>query len=166
MTPVIVTAPTALVVSLPDMKAHLRVTHTAEDDLIAALTAAAVAYLDGWTGVLGRCIGAQEWRVTYDDAGTYTLPMPDVTTAIAGYEAGSAVLAIKATSAGPEIEITEACDVTFTCEMRPPMAALVAQAVKLLVGHWYTNREAAGPAMAETPMAVDMILSAIRWRKF
>ena len=94
------------------------------------------------------------------------LPMPDVTAASAGYEAGAAVLVVKATSAGPEIEITEACDVTFTCEMRPPMTALVAQAVKLLVGHWYANREAAGAALAETPMAVDMILSAIRWRKF
>jgi hypothetical protein len=166
MTPVLVTAPTAEIVTLADMKAHLRVTHTVEDDLIEALTAAAVAYLDGWAGVLGRCIGAQTWRITYENPGTYLLPMPDVTTASAAYEAGAAVLTIKATSAGPEIEITEACAVTFTCEMSAPMAALVAQAVKLLVGHWYQNREAAGAAMSETPMAVDMILSAIRWRKF
>ena len=165
MTPVLVTAPTAEIVTLADMKAHLRVTHTVEDELIEALTAAAVAYLDGWTGVLGRCIGEQVWRVTYDSPGCYVLPMPDVTTASAAYEAGAAVLTTKATSAGPEIEITEACAVTFTCEMSAPMTALVAQAVKLLVGHWYQNREAAGAAMSETPMAVDMILSAIRWRR-
>lgn len=167
MTPILVTAPTAEVVTLADMKAHLRVTHTAEDDLILALTEAAVAYLDGWTGVLGRCIAPQTWRVTYDGPGTYTLPMPDVTTASAAYEAGAAVLAIKPTASGPEIEITEPCDVTFTCEMRPPMAALVAQAVKLMVGHWYLYRESVnGQRLDETPMAVGMIVSAIRWRQF
>lgn len=164
MTPVLVTAPTAEIVTLADMKAHLRVTHSAEDDLIEALTAAAVAYLDGWTGVLGRCVASQVWRVTLDAPGCYTLPMPDVTSAQAAYAAGASALTLKATARGPQIEITEACDVTFTCAMPAPMAALVAQAVKLLVGHWYANREAAGPAMAETPLAVDMIVSAIRWR--
>lgn len=166
MTPTLVTAPTAEIVTLADMKAHLRVTHSVEDDLIEALTAAAVAYLDGWTGILGRCIAEQQWRVTLDDAGTYTLPMPDVSEAEAAYEAGAEALTVTATGSGPQIEVTEACDVTFTCAMSAPMTALVAQAVKLLVGHWYQNREAAGPAMAETPMAVDMIVSAIRWRKF
>jgi hypothetical protein len=147
------------------MKAHLRVTHDAEDDLIEALTAAAVAYLDGWTGVLGRCIGSQVWRVTLDSAGAFALPMPDVTAASADYGQGAVALVVNPYGAGPLVEVTGPCDVTFTCQMRGPMAALVAQAVKLLVGHWYQNREAVGAAMAETPLAFDMILSAIRWRK-
>ena len=164
MTPVLVTAPTAEIVTLEDMKAHLSVTHDAEDGLIEALTAAAVAYLDGWTGVLGRCIAEQTWRVTLEAAGAYVLPMPDVTGAETDYGAGVVALDLVATPRGPRVEVTEACDVEFTCEMRGPMTALVSQAVKLLVGHWYQNREAAGPAMAETPLAVDMIVSAIRWR--
>lgn len=164
MTPVLVTEPTADVVSLSDVKAHLRVTHNDEDDLIAALIAAATAYLDGWSGVLGRCIREQTWRVTLDEPGDYVLPMPDVSEAAADYGDGPVALTITPTEAGPQVTVDAACDVDFTCAMRGPMIALVAQAVKLLVGHWYQNREAAGPDMAETPMAVDMIASAIRWR--
>jgi hypothetical protein len=34
-----------------------------------------------------------------------------------------------------------------------------------MVGHWDANREAAGPAMAEKPLAADMLIAALRWRR-
>ena len=91
MIPTLVTAPSADIVSIQDLKAHLRVTNSDEDLLIAALGDAARAYLDGWTGVLGRCIMPQTWQVKAK-AGTIVLPFPDVTSVSAAYLAGPEIL--------------------------------------------------------------------------
>ncbi|PZU95619.1 MAG: hypothetical protein DI527_01010 [Chelatococcus sp.] len=60
--PELVTAPTALPVSLAEAKAHLRVDHDEGDARIEAAIAAAVGYLDGYGGILGRALMRQEWR--------------------------------------------------------------------------------------------------------
>jgi uncharacterized phiE125 gp8 family phage protein len=49
------------VVSLDDMKKHLRVDHSFDDDLIEAMTAAATQHIDGRDGWLGRALVAQTW---------------------------------------------------------------------------------------------------------
>jgi len=49
-------------VSLAEAKAHLRVDHDDQDDLITAQIKAATAYLDGWSGILGRALVTQTWR--------------------------------------------------------------------------------------------------------
>lgn len=162
MTPTIVTPPSDDVVSLAELKAHLRVTHSVEDALIASLGAAATAYFDGWTGILGRCIMQQTWQITAT-AGDVILPFPDVTEASAAYEAGASVLTPEIGPCGPVVTLTEDCIVTFACAMPARLLPAVQVAVKLLVGHWYQNREAAGPAMQEAPMAVDAIVAALRW---
>lgn len=66
--PVLVTAPTTLPVTLEEAKAHLRrdADETEEHDLITALVNAAVGHLDGWTGILGRCLEEQTWRQDFD----------------------------------------------------------------------------------------------------
>ena len=73
--PVLVTAPAEDPVTLEEVKAHLRVIERDEngaalpnedDALITALIKAAVTHLDGWTGVLGRCLVDQTWRLVYD----------------------------------------------------------------------------------------------------
>lgn len=146
MTPVLVTPPALQLVTLDEAKLHCRVDHADDDTLIAGYIAAAVGHLDGWTGVLGRCIMPQTWRVSAC-AGDVVLPMPDVTTASAAYEAGAEVLTITATALGPCVTITEDCDVTFTCAMPTGLLASAKIAVLLLVGHWYENREAVGEAV-------------------
>ena len=162
MTPTLVTPPSTEVVSLADLKAHLRVTSSIEDDLIASLGNAARAYLDGWNGVIGRCIMPQTWKVTAL-AGEVTLPFPDVTEASAGYEAGAADLVPEIGPSGPVVTITEDCVVTFSCAMPAHLLPTAQVAVKLLVGHWYQNREAAGPSVQEAPLAVAAIVDAMRW---
>lgn len=164
MTPVLVTAPTDQPVSLADLKAHCRVDSNDEDGLIDMYASAAVAYLDGWSGVLGRCIMPQTWQISAT-AGDVVLPMPDATSISAAYEAGANDLTPTATPSGPCVTITEGCDITFTCAMPAHFLPLAKHAVMLLVGHWYSNREAVGASMQETPMALDAILTAIRWRK-
>lgn len=64
--PVLITPPAAPVVTLEEAKAHLRVDHAADDALIEGLIGAATGHLDGWTGVLGRCLVEQTWRQEYD----------------------------------------------------------------------------------------------------
>lgn len=64
--PVLVTPPAMLPVSLEDAKAHLRVDGDDDDALITGLLQAAVSHLDGWTGVLGRCLVEQSWRLDFD----------------------------------------------------------------------------------------------------
>lgn len=162
MTPTLVTPPATLPVTLAEAKAHCRVDGDYDDVVLTSLVAAAVGHLDGWTGVLGRCIVSQTWRVQAV-AGDVVLPMPDVTAAIAGYAAGASDLTITATAGGPQVTITEDCAITFTCAMPDHLQAAVKVAVLLLVGHWYANREAVGAAMAETPMTVQMLVDQMRW---
>ena len=51
-----ITAPSVEPIDLATAKLHMRVTHTAEDTLIPIYISAAVAYLDGPDGVLGRAL--------------------------------------------------------------------------------------------------------------
>ena len=64
--PVLVTAPTIKPVTLTEAKAWLDITYSQKDTVITSLIAAATAHLDGWTGVLGRCLCEQTWRQDYD----------------------------------------------------------------------------------------------------
>lgn len=64
--PVLVTPPGSTPVSLVEAKAHLRVDSTDEDDLITSLIGAATGYLDGYAGILGRCLMEQMWRQDYE----------------------------------------------------------------------------------------------------
>lgn len=64
--PHLVTAPEITPVSLADAKAQLDISYTEKDTLITALIAAATSYLDGWTGILGRCLVSQTWRQDFD----------------------------------------------------------------------------------------------------
>jgi uncharacterized phiE125 gp8 family phage protein len=61
----LVKSPAVPVVSLADMKAHLRVDFSDDDDLIAAITAAATEPLDGRDGWLGRALIDQTWEAKW-----------------------------------------------------------------------------------------------------
>lgn len=64
--PILIMPPAAGVVTLPEAKAHLRVTSSAEDGLIQGLIDAATQYLDGLNGILGRALAEQEWQESWD----------------------------------------------------------------------------------------------------
>lgn len=65
--PVLVTPPTIKPVSLTEAKAWLDIGYTDKDTVITGLIGAATAHLDGWTGILGRCLCEQTWRQDYND---------------------------------------------------------------------------------------------------
>lgn len=164
MTPVLVTPPASKPVTLADAKEHLRVDHDDEDAVIAALLDTAVAHLDGWSGVLGRAIMPQTWRVSAP-AGDVVLPMPDVTAASVDYGDGPVVLDVTATASGPCVTLAQAGDVTFTCAMPAHLLPAVQVAIKLLVGHWYATRETVGQSMEALPLAFDALIAPLRRRR-
>lgn len=65
--PVLVAAPTIKPVTLTEAKSWLDISYTNKDTVITALIAAATSHLDGWTGILWRCLCEQTWRQDYDD---------------------------------------------------------------------------------------------------
>lgn len=160
MAPTRVTAPVLPVVTLPELKAHLRVDGTEEDAMLLAYEAAAVSHLDGWRGVLGRCILSQQWAETYDQAGTFRLPFPDVSAVIAS--AGSATLSQDCH--GPLVTITDPCTVTMTAAMPEDALNTVRMAVLLLVAHWFEHREAVSEVdLTTVPLAFEALISPLRW---
>lgn len=166
MTPTLITAPATAAVSLAEMKAHLRVTGSAEDALITALVSAAIAHLDGWKGVLGRCIMSQTWSVTASDAGCIVLPMPDVVSATADYGSGPVVLALTVSEVGASVEVTEPGTISFVCAMPTQQLPAAQMAIKMLAAHWFSNREAVGGGEAELPLAVSAITGSLCWSQF
>lgn len=74
----LVTAPEAELVTIEELKAHLRVDSADHDEFIIACRDAAVAHLDGFAGILGRGLAEQEWCLYLDrfPAGRIRLPLP------------------------------------------------------------------------------------------
>lgn len=173
--PVLVTAPTGPVVSLSDMKLHVRVDHDEDDGLITSLEEAAVAHLDGWRGTLGRAILPQVWRQEFDNGDALRLLLPDVTEVdVTAFNAEGAEVAVEAvlrqSFRGPYLEVDGGysrltCE--YTCAMPATQLPAVIAAIKLLVGHWYANRETVvvGTSSSNLPLAVDALITAMRWRE-
>jgi hypothetical protein len=166
--PVLITPPATPVVSLNELRNHLRIVGTYDDDIIQAYYDAAVGYLDGPRGILGRAIRDQTWQVTVEGPGPHLLPVPDVT-AVSVTEGGDPVAAEQElTIRGLEITLpegTQKAEITFTCAMPAQQLPVAQAAVKLLVAHWYEHREAVGSASQEMPLAFGAIVSALKWRK-
>src|SRR5690606_25200369 len=99
-----VTAPAQPLVSRDALKAHLRVRHDDENDLIDGLGAAAMAHIDGPRGVLGRCIQPQGWMAEFQPGewcGYWVLPVSGVT----------GVTVVVTSEGGPVVAIdSERCD--------------------------------------------------------
>lgn len=75
-----VSPPTVEPVSLAEAKAWLRYDDSDQDTLINSLIATATAWLDGWDGILGRCLIEQQWRfmpAALPSCGRLRLPFPD-----------------------------------------------------------------------------------------
>lgn len=155
MIPVRTVAPLEAVVPLEELKEYLAVDFSDNDRKIAALQDAAVAFLDGYRGVLGRCIMKQTWQVSYPCAGVHRLPFPDVETAEA--DAGQAT--VSQDSLGSLVTLTQGATVTITAQCPPDILASVKQIVCMMVDLWYNDTSLVGTM----PPTVDALLGPIRW---
>lgn len=189
--PVQTVAPADTPISLTEVKAHLDVTYTDKDTLITGLLNSAVSYLDGWSGILGRCLVTQTWRQDYDDfRSCMRLPLFPVTsvTSVKYFDTSSAEQTIdpsnytlrhndrgayvefKSTYSFPALNVEKAAvNVIYVCGSA---AADVPQAIKnamlLLIRHWFDNPSAVqvGAPAQTMPMAVDALLAPFRRIQF
>lgn len=84
--PVRTVAPVENPVTPTHAKTHLRVDHNDEDFFIQGCLDAAVAHLDGWGGILGRCMVTQTWRSDFPGfTDLIRLPFPDAQSVTLAY---------------------------------------------------------------------------------
>jgi uncharacterized phiE125 gp8 family phage protein len=180
--PIRTVAPAGQPVTLAEAKAQCRVDHSDEDTLISGLIAAAVAHVDGYTGVLGRALLTQTWRVDADEPGKVVIPLEPVQSVAVQYvdEAGATqsftqfdlvrgdafpFIQLKDTAVWPDTKTQpDAFRVTAVVGYGDASAVPqpIKQAILLMVGHLYANREAVGESMTAVPMAVDALLAPYR----
>lgn len=169
MNPVVITPPSGPLVPLSDLKQHLRVLHDDDDALIMSYEAAAVSWLDGYSGVLGRAIQSQVWREAFPGWGCLRLALPDVSAVTVTYNDANGVAQIvaDATFRGEGsvviVDATGPADATdiavqYTCALPAGDLPAIVQAVKMLVGHWYVRREAVGEAVSTIPLAAEILI--------
>jgi uncharacterized phiE125 gp8 family phage protein len=185
--PVLVSPPDEAIVSTEDAKLHLHVDGTIEDGLVESLVAAATSHLDGYTGILGRALVSQVWRQDFDSFGRrLRLPLLAASIVSVTWRAGdgsistieddsytlqhdalgSTVRFSDSFSFSSDLYETAAIAVTFVAgygEAEDVPQAL-RQAILLLVGHWYANREAVnvGNITTALPMSVEALVAPYR----
>jgi uncharacterized phiE125 gp8 family phage protein len=181
--PVLVSPPLATPVSLAEAKAHLRVDFSDEDALISGLIQAATAHLDGWTGILGRALMPQTWALSLDrfPAGAIGLPVGPVTFVVdVSYVDPDGVTQVVPSgdfdvdiapvegwviprAGGWPATLDMANAVTVRWQAGTGAPAPVKQAILLLVGHWYQNREpTAQGGRPAIPLTVDALVAPLR----
>jgi uncharacterized phiE125 gp8 family phage protein len=186
--PVLVTPPAEAPVSRTEAKAHLRVNGTDEDTLIDGLVSGAVSHLDGYAGVLGRCMVTQTWRQDFDEFSGNTLRLPLLAASIASVKtrASDGTLAtvsaddyaLKQDALGSYVRFDDEYSypgdlaqangilVEFTAGygLAASVPAALKAAILLLIGHWYANREAVvtGTIATELPISVEALITPYR----
>lgn len=155
LSPTLIIAPTDDVVTLDETKAHLYVDFSDDDDLIQSMIDAAVAHLDGFTGILGRAIAEQTWSQEYDRfCGDLVLPFGPVksVTSVAYDSTTFSEYRLLADGRGPFLRVND--DASWPSSEGPVVVTFVAgyntipepikAAVKLHVGSMYQFRETMG----------------------
>lgn len=183
-------APATTPVTRDEAKAQCQIesTDTSFDALVQVFLDAATAHLDGYAGILGRCIVTQSWKQEFDDfAQCLRLPMPAATIASITYleddgttttTVGTSNYALHHDALGSYVRFvdsysfpsglweTKAVAVTFAAGYGTAAAvpAAIKAAVLLLVAHWFANREAVnvGNIVSELPFAVAALITPYR----
>lgn len=190
LSPILVTPPGVKPISLAEAKAHCHVDHADEDPLIDKLIDASTAHLDGWRGILGRCIVNQTWKLNLegfcDDE--ILLPLGDhvsitsvkyrdsantqqtlSTAYYSGFqsERGPVVVLNTGYSWPTTYDREDAVEITWVAGFGATAAsvpAAIRHAQLMLIAHWYDNRSAVAigdPAMP-MPLAVEALLAPYR----
>lgn len=188
MKPILVSPPQELPVVRGDAKLHCRIDGDEEDMLVDGLIRAATSHLDGWGGILGRCIITQDWRFSVSGwSQCIRLPFPDVSAAVVKYldadnaeitvsagdyeilhDAKGSVLRFRDSWTQPDLydDAQEPVTVTVTAGYGAvtDVPAAIKHAILMLVCHWYESRMSVAEAkMEEVPMAFNALVQPHRY---
>ena len=187
LTIAVIVQPAAEPVSLAQAKIHCRVDHTADDALLTSLIVAARQWCEQ---IMRRSIMTQTRTLSLDDwpKGMIQLPFSKVQSivSIQYYDQNSNVQTLPTSSYYTDF-ISEPARISFAPATALPVAEIdrinsitvtyvagygdasdvpqaISQAILLLVGHWYENREASivAVSIADVPMATTALLSTYR----
>lgn len=184
---VLQTAPATAVVTLAECKSHLRITASDEDTYVQSLLDAAISFVDG-TGVLGKALITQTWRqYVGQNPGVVALLLGPVqgVSAIGYFDSDGASQAAtvddfnvfgvgdcktvepKSGSAWPAAQDRpDAIWIDYTTgygDVATDVPAGLVHAIKMLVAHWYENREPAPEAnQTKLPFGFDDLISVHR----
>ena len=159
LAPVRVAPPGVQAISLAEVKAHLRVDFADEDMIIAAYQQAAIDHFDGWSGVLGRCLISQQWRVSlsaFPCGDTITLPFPDVSAVDIAYSDADDAYQILAASAYRLLESRDGSVITLKSGQVWPATFDRPDALRITLTAGY----GAAPAAIPAPIRAAMLLRA------
>ena len=182
----VVTPPTIEPISLDEAKAHLRFYVNHEEDLIRSLITAARMYCETYTGKSFITQTLRLTRDTFPDyreGYEFRLPRPPLLTVTSiqytdtasatqtvssslyvvdpAPEVGRIGLAYGETWPTDAIEQIGAVKVNYTAGYGPAASNVpktIKQAMLLLIGHWFVNREAVGNVGGSVEMAVSALL--------
>lgn len=190
----LVTAATVDVVTLADIKLHLRIDHSDDDAMLAAYLSAATALVDGATGRLKRALNPQTWRQSQPRPNGYSevwLELPPVisltsikyvdtsgdlqTATLSDFDFieahDASIVRPKLGKSWPAYDSgrPDAIQITFEAGYAlgdsdaVTVPAPILSAIRLLVGHFYANREASSEwNLREIPIGVDALLEQYR----
>lgn len=186
--PIRTVAPAVEPVTLAEAKLWARIDHSNHDDMITSMIAAAIAHLDGYTGVLGRCIVNQTWKQKFHDwSEDLRLPFPDVSSIVSVKyfdasnveqtvssslyelledERGSFVR-MKDDFTDPSLfdDRSDPISVTFVAgygAASSDVPEAIKTAIKMLVAHWYDSPAAGEQVMTEIPFGVTAMIAPYR----
>jgi len=170
------------IISVADIKEHLRVTHNLEDDLIVGIRAAAINYVQNYANVILGSVTAYGYMPTF--AATYFPVGPVTAVSAVEYETDNAgTLTSMASSAwhvdtksrparisfsdvpSPYEHALMPIRVTFTVgHAVDSIPGVIIQALKLLCAHLYENRqdEIVGTITSRVKLGLDALLSGER----
>jgi len=186
--PVLSAAPATQPISLSEAKSHLRVDGDDEDTMIDLLIAGAVDHIDGWSGILGRCLVTQTWEIYADSfAKLMRLPLAPIasidsikvtdssaivtTIAAANYDLyadglGSFVRFKDAYSFPSDLAEVQAISISFVAGYgaAADVPGAIKSALLLMIGHAYEHRESVvtGTIATELPMSAASLLAPYR----
>ncbi|WP_417693288.1 head-tail connector protein [Roseibium sp.] len=185
MTAALIAAPASEPVSVAQMKAHLRLTGTAEEDLLQEMITAAREYVERETR---RALINQTWRLyldcwpmgrvvplpvgpvqqvtqvlLYDRAGTVSTLATEAWSLLKGSDPARLKVA---PAVGLNVTEMSAIEIDFIAgygEAAEDVPSTLCLAVRLLAAHWFENREAGTEfSMASLPFGLDRLLSVNR----
>ena len=185
MRPVLLVPPALEPVTLAELKPHLSVDGNEQDTLIQMYLDAAIGYLDGYSGVLSRCLMSQVWQVALTGWMPAALPFLDVTNLQVFYTDAGGDMQTLGSTQYQTFEDIDGTGIVFEGATLPLLAdvpapvqveitsgALIATqvpapvrgAVLLLAAHLYLNREAvvSGASPSELPFSVRTLIAPYR----